>query len=117
MDDKLYAGTRLKVPATYQSDEGPRLELRGLETDFAGGEQPVNLTLRLRCNAEAVRRLAQFFDLYGQREEWNKRAAPGMILPPAREPGLRGVRLDEPRGAAERTLPLFEDDEEDCDVG
>jgi len=104
MSDKpVYAGTNLRVPATFQSDEGPRLELRGLETDFAagGGEHPVNLTLKLRCNAEAVRRLAMFFDLYGQGDEWNKRAAPGMFLPPS----------------TARTLPLpFDNDgEEDCD--
>lgn len=85
----------IKVPASYQSDEGPKLTLRDMRTEFTGagrsgfdwekktalarpGEsrsapEQIRLTLTLDVNAEAVRRIAAFFKLYGEDEEFRRR--------------------------------------------
>ncbi len=89
----LYAGTGVRVPATYQSDDGAKLKLQQLETGLVGSYEaakasdkamPLTIRLSFRGNAEAVRKLAAFFDLYGEGAEFRARGfLPGVARDPS----------------------------------
>lgn len=69
----------VRVPASYKSDAGPKLSLQSLQANLTPSyskkfdDEPLTLTLTMSGNAEAVRQLARFFDLYGQGEEFRAR--------------------------------------------
>ena len=82
---------RVTVPRNYQSDQPPVLHLRSLsakvKTDWdrptygedrgpmrTRDDAPLRISLELDGNAEAVKRLAQLFGLYGSADEWNRMA-------------------------------------------
>lgn len=78
----------VKVPSTYQSDDGPALDLNEMRVrlgksagfygevsrkDREGRNLPYRLELSIDCNGEAAKRLAAFFGLYDP-EAWNREA-------------------------------------------
>lgn len=106
---------RVTVPRNYQSDQPPVLHLRSLsakvKTDWdrptygedrgpmrTRDDAPLRISLELDGNAEAVKRLAQLFGLYGSADEWNRMAkahglpmvpeAPALPSPSAERIGL-----------------------------
>ena len=100
-------GGRVHVPATYQSDHGPAISLESMEASVhgttvpkrneSGQTTPLRLTLSFDCNAEGVRRLAEFFGLY-DRERWNKMARERGLPEASAEPVLPPVAKEDPSG-------------------
>jgi hypothetical protein len=93
----------VRVPPTYESDQPTRIVLDRMAATVAeprhcyGGEMslprvedktPIRLEMTFYCNAEAVRRLAEFFGAYDP-EGWSRQSAPlGLpmaALPPKSE--------------------------------
>ena len=80
---EMHGDGTVKVPRHYNSDQPPRMALRGMQAKARAaayeygneaknqGEMPLRLALDLNVNAEAVKRLAEFFGLY-DREEWDR---------------------------------------------